>query len=177
MADNPKTDQLKGVISVNNAGIVLFNSYIPMLFERLGLTTNKVFLNNEKQLDAVHYLQYLATGRDHTAEVYLSLNKVLCGIPLADPLTDGITIVEEQKKMIEGLFQAVMSYWPASGHTSIDGFRGNWLVRDGMLTETDDRWELIVEKRVYDLLIQKSPLSFSVIKYPWMSKPLQVYWT
>lgn len=176
MANNIKTDQLKGGIGINNAGIVLLNSYIPMLFERLGLTANKSFLNNESQLDAVHYLQYVVTGRDHSEESLLSLHKVLCGLSLSTLLKDGIDITPEREELVNGLIKSVMDHWPASGSTSVDGFRGNWLVRDGMLTETEDRWELIVEKRAYDMLIQRSPFSFSIIKYPWMDKPLYVKW-
>ena len=97
-------------------------------------------------------------------------------MPISQPVKDGITITDEQKELIEGLINAVINYWPAIGQCSIDGFRGNWLVRDGLLTEQDDRWELIVEKRAYDLLINRSPFSFSIIKHPWMKKPLHVTW-
>jgi hypothetical protein len=30
--------------------------------------------------------------------------------------------------------------------------RGNFLVRDGLLSEEQDKWELTVEKRAYDIL-------------------------
>lgn len=70
----------------------------------------------------------------------------------------------------------MISYWPAIGNTSVNGFRGNWLVRDGLLTELEDKWELTVEKRAYDVLIHQSPFSFSIIKLPWMEKPLHVTW-
>jgi len=37
------------------------------------------------------------------------------------------------------------------------------LVGNGTLTEKEDRWDLIIEKRVYDVLLAKAPFSFSVI--------------
>jgi len=166
----------KGGIIVKNAGMVLISSYIEMLFERLGQTLNKKFRDEAAQLNAPHYLQYVVTGLSKTEEQLLPLNKVICGIPLSEPLREGITITDEHKKLIEGLLKAMIGYWPAIGNCSNEGFRGNWLVRDGLLTEQDDRWELTVEKRPYDVLIHQSPFSFSIIKLPWMEKPLHVSW-
>lgn len=164
-------------IPVKNAGLVLLNSYVPLLFERLKLINNeRKFVSVESQLDAVHYLQYLVTGLHATEESYLPLNKILCGLPLATAIRDGIETSEEERKLISGLIKAAIGFWPSAGDTSINGFRGNWLVRDGLILEHEDKWELTVEKRVYDLLIQKSPFSFSIIKFPWMLKPLHVNW-
>lgn len=168
---------IKGGIPVTNAGLVLVNNYIPVLFERLGITHDKNFADETTQCDAVHYLQYLATGSSNTEESLLALNKVICGLSLSQPVKDGIDISEKQQELIESLLQAVIHHWPSIGNSSINGFRGNWLIRDGLLTEQDDRWELTVERRAYDLLISKSPFSFSVIKHPWMNKPLHVNWT
>lgn len=163
-------------IAVRNAGVVLLSSYVQMLFERLGLARHGKFINDQAQNDAVHYLQYVITGHSSTEESFLPLNKVLCGLPVSHPVSDGITITDEQKKLIDGLIKAAISHWPVIGDTSIDGFRGNWLVRDGMLTEYDDKWNLVVEKRAYDLLLSKSPYSFSIVRYPWMDKSLHVTW-
>ncbi|QHI37229.1 hypothetical protein IMCC3317_26070 [Kordia antarctica] len=163
-------------VPIPNAGLVLLNSYFLMLFERLGITADKVFKTPENQLDAVHYLQYIVTGLTQTDESLLTLNKVLCGLSPDTPVRDSIEMTQDQKQLIDGLIQAAIGYWSAIGDTSINGFRGNWLVRDGILRETDERWELTVEKRAYDILMLKSPFSFSIIKLPWMRKPLHVTW-
>jgi len=168
--------QTKDGIAVRNAGIVLLNSYIPLLFERLTLVQDRNFTSIENQKNAVQYLQYVITGLTATDEVYLSLNKVLCGLSLTDSVPVGVEISDPNKHLIDGLILAAISHWPEIGDCSTDGFRGNWLVRDGMLKELEDRWELIVDKRAYDILINRSPFAFSVIKYPWMSKPLYVNW-
>ena len=85
-------------------------------------------------------------------------------------------ISNQDQLLMIGLIEAAISHWTAIGRCSVDAFRGNWLIRDGILTEHEDKWELTVEKRVYDLLLNKSPFSFSIIKHPWMSKPLYVNW-
>ncbi len=164
-------------IAVRNAGVVLLNGYFQMLFDRLGLlNADKKFRDKTVQLEAIHYLQYVITGMSNTDESFLPLNKILCGLSLADPVPEGLAISEENKKLINGLIKAAIGYWPAIGNCSLAGFRGNWLVRDGILTEQEDRWELVVEKRAYDILIHKSPFSFSIIKQRWMDKPIHVSW-
>lgn len=167
---------IKGGIPLKNAGLVLISNYVEILFDRLGITAARKFTDETMRTDAPHYLQYVVTGLSNTEEALLPLNKVLCGLPLSEPLRSGIDITDEKKKLINGLLNAMIGYWPAIGTCSTAGFRGNWLVRDGLLLEHEDKWELTVEKRAYDILIHKSPFSFSIIKFPWMIKPLHVTW-
>lgn len=177
LSSKNESDKLsKNGTAVNNAGIVLLNNYIMMLFERLNLVSNHQFTSKENQIKAVQYLQYIVTGSHHTEEIFLSLNKVLCGLSLSDSIPDEIQIPEENKKLINGLIEAIISHWPSIGHCSIDGFRGNWLVRDGLLVELEERWDLTIQKRAYDILLNKAPFTFSIIKFPWMNKPLHVMW-
>ena len=163
-------------IAVPNAGLVLLNNYFLMLMERLEIISEKAFKTVDDQLNAVHYFQYVVTGLTKTDESLLVLNKVLCGLSPDAPVRDSIEMIPDQKQLIDGLIQAAIGYWSAIGDTSVDGFRGNWLVREGILRETEERWELTVEKRAYDILLMKSPFSFSIIKLPWMQKPLHVTW-
>lgn len=163
-------------LTVSNAGLVILNSYFIMLLERLHLLRDNTFISEKEQNDAVHYLQYLVTGLSQTEESLLILNKVFCGIPIETPITDGVDISDDNKRLMEGLLSSAIGHWSTIGETSVDGFRGNWLVREGILREEEDRWELVVEKRAYDILMNKSPFSFSIIKLPWMDKPLHVIW-
>ncbi|MEP5341098.1 MAG: contractile injection system tape measure protein [Algibacter sp.] len=163
-------------IDVPNAGLVLLNTYFPMLFERLELLKDKQFVSEDARINAVHYLQYVVTGLSHTEESLLTLNKIICGIALQQPIKDSIEISDKEKTLIEGLLKSAMGYWEAIGSSSVLGFRGNWLVRNGVLREEEDRWSLTVEKRPYDVLLIKSPFSFSIIKFPWMQKPLHITW-
>ena len=166
----------KNGIAVSNAGIVLLNSFIVMLFERLRLVKDNNFTSIENQKNAVLYLQYVITGVSETEDSYLALNKILCGLSVTDSVPAKIEISQEKEILIVGLINAAVSYWSAIGHSSVESFRGNWLIRDGILTELEDKWELTVDKRAYDVLINKSPFAFSIIKYPWMHKPLHVIW-
>lgn len=165
------------IFPIKNAGIVILNNYIQMLFKRLQLTTEDQFVTPTAQEKAVFCLQYLATGLTDTEEIFLPLNKILCGLPLTTPLHNtAITLTDTEQQLMESLLQAVIGHWPAIGSSTLDGFRGNWLVRDGKLKENEERWELTVEKRAYDLLLNQLPFSFSILKFPWMPKPLHVTW-
>jgi hypothetical protein len=174
--ENTSSQLLSQGISIPNAGLVLLNNYFTMLMDRLGIISDKTFKTADDQLDAVHYFQYIVTGMTETEPSLLVLNKVLSGLSPDAPIRGNIEMTTDEKQLIDGMIQAAISYWSAIGTTSIDGFRGNWLVRDGILTETEDRWELMVDKRSYDILLIKSPFSFSIIKLPWMTKPLHVTW-
>jgi len=166
----------KNGISVQNAGVVLLNNFIDILFQRLKLTEERKFTNPENQIKAVYCLQYLATGLPYTDKEFLSLNKVLCGLPVNNTISNEFEISEDKRLLIDGLLYAAIAYWPESTNSSPDGFRDNWLIREGNLLEFEDKWQLTVQKRAYDVLLHKSPFYFSVIKYPWMNKPLHVIW-
>ncbi|WGH75709.1 contractile injection system tape measure protein [Tenacibaculum tangerinum] len=171
-----QTNMSKTQVMVRNAGMVLLNSYFSMLLERLNLVKNNDFVSEEAQQKAALYLQYVVTGLESTEEQLLPLNKVLCGIPVETPIAVSIEISNSEKELINGLLNSCIDYWSAIGSSTVDGFRGNWLVREGLLKEEEERWQLTVEKRPYDVLMLKSPFFFSIIKLPWMSKPLHVSW-
>ena len=161
---------------INNAGIVLVQPYLPMLFDRLGLTKENKFVNRDSQQKAVHYLQYLINGRSHTEEHHLALNKILCGLEITTPITSGIDISDNEVKLMEGLLEAVIQNWSILGNTSIEGFRESFLIRDGKLTENENSWGLHVEQKAFDMLIDQIPYSYSPINYSWMEKIIQVKW-
>lgn len=162
---------------VSNAGLVLIQGYLSLYLERLGLLQNQLFVSQEAQCKAAHCLQFLATGQMETEEHQLLLNKVLCGCPVESPMKLGMTLTPEEVALAESLLQAVMEAWPEGGAATIDGFRGNWLVRDGVLSEKENHWSCAVEKKVYDVLLNKAPFSFSIINFSWMAKPLHVTWS
>lgn len=168
----PETVSMK----INNAGLAIIQSFISPLFSRLGLTSEGKFVTDSARRRAVHYLQYLASGSCATAEQDLVLNKLLCGLAVHEPVEFAIEISAAERELCESLLTSVIAYWPAIGSSSIEGFRGNWLVRDASLTDAKDRWDLIVEKRAYDPLLARSPFSYSVINLPWMVKPVYVTW-
>lgn len=161
---------------VSNAGIVLANNYIPVYFARLGLTVNNQFVSKQAQIKAVHFLQLFSTGGTSSSERILNLNKILCGLSAADSTDFDFVPTQTEIQLTESLIQAMIAHWTSIGASSIDGFRGNWIIRNGVLFEQSDLWQMTVERRAYDVLLSRSPFSFSIIRYPWMAKPIYVTW-
>lgn len=163
-------------LRITNAGLVILQGFIPMFFSRLGLIENNQFLTPDVQRRAVHYLQFLVTGCTETAEQHLILNKLLCGLAVHEPVQIGIEISLDEEGLCHSLIHSVINYWEAVGSSSVDGFRGDWLVRDSSLTDAKDHWDLVVDRRAYDVLLARAPFSYSVIKLPWMEKAIYVTW-
>ena len=61
-------------------------------------------------------------------------------------------------------------------NTSIPNLRGAFLIRDGLLSEKEDRWTLHVENKAYDIVLEYLPWTISMIKLPWMHKRIDVAW-
>lgn len=163
-------------LAVTNAGLVLLNSYLPALFDRLGLMRERRFKSQEASHRAILALHFLACGFTRAEEPHLVLNKILCGLAPPEPVPLAADFAEAEINLMQGLLQAVLRHWPKAGTSSLDGFRGTWLLRDGILGDNDDHWGLTVTRKPWDILLSKSPFSYVVINLPWMKKPAYVTW-
>jgi hypothetical protein len=166
----------KDTIYIDNAGLVILNPFFATYFVRLGILNAGKFVSIEAQHRAVHLLQYLVNGADETPEHVLVLNKILCNVPIAEPIPRSITINEQEKQVSEELLKAVTERWEKMKNTSISGFQSSFLQRTGALVFKDDAWNLRVEQRGYDVLLQTLPWNIGMIKTPWMDNFLYVEW-
>lgn len=168
-------DTANNAIPVNNAGLVLLQGYFYLLFERLGLIRQHSFVDERARFRGITVLQYIATGMRQTQEERVPLNNMLCGLPPETAVPVQPDLTEEESEMADSLLRAAIGHWPASA-TSLDGFRSNWLLRQGLVRPGDGRWDLAVEQRPYDVLLTRSPFVFSTTKLPWMSQTLYTDW-
>ncbi len=162
---------------IRNAGLVLLHPFLSTYFSRLELTEKGKFVKEDAQFRAVHLLQFLVDGTAHHLEHELMLNKILCGLPVEEPIPLEILISEKEKAVSLELLQVVLQQWEKLKNTSIEGLRASFLQRQGALTPMDDAWKLRVEQRGYDILLQTLPWSVGMIKASWMKKILYVEWT
>lgn len=163
-------------IYIENAGLVILNSYFPILLERLGMIRSDQFLSKDQQMKAVLLLQYTMLDQPPLGEHHLPFNKLLCGLPLQEPIRTSIDNTEKELKVIHGMIEAIIQHWSAIGKSSIEGFRESWFWRKGKLQNKEENWELRVEQKSYDVLLDRIPFSLSPIKYTWMDKPIIVKW-
>jgi len=168
-------------IFIGNAGLVLLNPYLPALFERLGLLTRTEdgkprIAGVEAQSRAVHLLQYMADERLDAPEPELALNKLLSGVAIAQPIEPGIVASDGDREICDSLIEAVIGNWPIIKNTSIAGLRETFLQRDGRLLRGDAKWDLHVQRKGLDVLVDQMPWTFSLIFHRWMADPVHVTW-
>ncbi|MBC3832631.1 hypothetical protein H8K33_14070 [Undibacterium amnicola] len=161
---------------LHNAGLVIVAPYLQRLFALLELTKDGAFIDKQAAERAVHLTQYIVTGEENTPEFSLALNKLLCGIPAVVPIPSGIQMTEHEKDVIQQMLTGIIAHWSAIGKTSIQGLRETFLAREGYLKFADDCWHLKIPQATFDMLLDRLPWSFAMIKFPWMPDPLHVNW-
>lgn len=163
-------------ITVYNAGLILLWPYLTRFFSVVGLVNEEGFLDDESQTQAALLLQYVATGDPLTAEFSLPLNKILCGIPLREPIDITIPLPDTMQEAAEQLIKAVIQNWDALGTVSVEGFRQTFLQREGILKTQDGQWRLHIEHQTEDILVERIPWGIHMIKLPWMEALMTVEW-
>jgi hypothetical protein len=119
----------------------------------------------------------MTTGQLIAPEYSLLLPKLLCNVVLDVPLDSNVVLTEAEKEEAEALLRAVIRHWGSLGNTSIDGLRGEFLVRPGKLSvRYNGDWLLQVETRTVDILLDQLPWGIGMIKLPWMEQMLWVEW-
>lgn len=159
-----------------NAGMVLAAPYLPRLFAMVKLTVDGSFIDFHAKERAAHLLQFMVCGSTEIAEYQLLLNKLLCGIGTSIPVRTDVDLTAHEKSVAEDLLQGMIQNWNTIGKTSIGGIRETFLQRAGWIALQDDAWQLKVQSGPFDVLLDRLPWSFSIVKYGWMEKPVHVTW-
>ena len=174
----PSTTEDELPLAVKYAGLVLIHPFITRLFENTGVkeTGNKE-LSSSEITRAAALLHFLAIGGEELYEYELSFIKILLGFHPEMPLlvAEGM-LKPEDKEEAEALLQSVITYWTILKNTSIHGLRSSFLQRQGLLREVEDGWKLQIEPQSFDMLLNQLPWSISIIKLPWLKKPIYTEW-
>jgi regulator of replication initiation timing len=170
--DNESADE----IYIANAGMVLATPYLPQLFRMLDMTEGTKFKDERAAERAIHLLQFMVNESCDSPEFLLSLNKLLCGVPTGVPVVREIELLPREKDAIEGMLNGIIRNWTILGNTSVQGLRESFLQRSGRLQLKEDNWHLKVEPKGIDVLLDRLPWSFALIKHPWMRRPIYVEW-
>lgn len=166
---------------VGNAGLILFNPFLPHFFERLGLLTHggdgaPAIVGTDAASRAVHLLQYLVDEHCDRPEPQLVLNKLLCGVAASAPILRAIEPMEAERGVCDEMLRAVIGNWTIIRNTSPAGLRETFLQREGRLQRGDDRWTLQIQRKTVDILTDQVPWNRSVVYHRWMAAPLHVTW-
>ncbi len=163
-------------IHLENAGLVIAAPYLERFFALLNLTEGRAFKDPKAARRAVHLLQFLVDESTDSPEYQLVLNKILCGVKPGIPMEREIMVTAHEIKMVEGLLQGMIANWTQIGKTSLQGFRASFLQREGVLRRQGDDWQLEVEAKGFDVLLDYIPWSFSIVRFPWMQGVIHVKW-
>lgn len=174
--EQEETMEIGEEVYIANAGMVLLAPYMPQLFRMLDLTEGQKFKDARSAERAIHLLQFAVNESCDSPEFLLALNKILCGVVSGTPIVREIELAANEKETIEGMLGAVIRNWTILGSTSVQGLRESFLQRKGRLQLKEDAWHLKVEQKGIDVLLDRLPWSYSLIRHPWMKLPVYVEW-
>lgn len=161
---------------VSDSGIVLLSPYVPMLLNRIGLVNGNVFASEDARLKAVAVLCYAVFGGYKIPQNYSLVINVICGYERDFKAKNLPELTSDEKSLVDGLLVAVVKNWGAIGNTSAEGLRTSFLIRKGKLEDAENGLNIQVEKNSFDMLLDKLPWGYSMVKFPWMKDRLNVKW-
>jgi hypothetical protein len=165
----------KGIF-IQHAGLVITHPFLATLFNRLGLVSEKQFINWEAREKAVFLLHYIVTGNIAADEHDLLLPKVFCGYPLEEPVVKEMQFSDGEREEADSLLKAVIGQWSKLGNTSPEGLRETFLKRAGKIFTKNDSIHIQVESGPVDILLDHLPWNLSIIKLPWIKDIIKVEW-
>jgi hypothetical protein len=112
-------------------------------------------------------LKYLSVGTKQYYEYQLVLEKLICGIPLNQPLETIPVLEQKEMDEAESLLQSAIEHWKKLGNTSVNGLRESFLKRDGIISPKENNWLMRVERKTLDVLVDSIPWGFSTVSLPW----------
>ncbi len=163
-------------ILIPNSGLVLLHPFLTRLFEYCYWLNGNEFVNEEAKHRAVYALHYLATGDAVAPEYILMLPKLLCGLPLEEPIEIALPLSAAEKVACDEMLKQVIAHWKVLRNTSHTGLRETFLRRQGKLFLKDEKLRLRVQRKTEDILLNHLPWGFSMIKFSWMPRLLSVSW-
>jgi len=168
--------QFLNPLFIKNAGLIIIAPYLRMLFSRLELIQQDVFVDFSAQERAVQLLGYVASGTEDLPEYELVIQKVLCGMTALGSLVIETPLTVAEKEISDEMLKAITQHWKPLNATSIDGLRESFIMRDGKLKEDNEASYLRIEQKAFDVLLDQLPWSITPIKLPWLQKEIQVIW-
>lgn len=162
--------------AVRHAGIILLSPFLKSFFTNLQLLNGKEWKNKKSQYKAVHLLKFLTTGEQKTFEYNLTLEKIMCGLNIEEPIPLEILLEEHETNEAIQLLESVIEHWKAIKNTSVNGLRESFLKRDGILTQKENGWLLQVERKTLDVLVDSIPWGSSAVTFSWNEYLIFVEW-
>ncbi|WP_312078191.1 contractile injection system tape measure protein [Chryseobacterium sp.] len=179
MADDfkEKTSDNEGeLIYIENGGLVILHPFLQRLFESLELTEKNEWKSENDAQKAVLLLHFLVYGDSDFSEDQIVLNKIICGLKSDEVINVNIQLNDDEKEACEELLNAVVQHWSVMSNSSVSALRETFLQRNAKLILNKEDFELYVEEKGFDVLLNGLPWGISTIRTAWMNKVLFCHW-
>lgn len=170
-----KLVEVKETIPVNGAGCIILHPFLPELFQHTNLLDERDFRDEASRARAVCLLSRLTYGDEAAPEYELLLPKLLCNMAWEEPLPP-IELTPAEKTACDELLDAVLGHWQALRNCSANWMREQFFLRPATLAHVDGGWNLNVERRAQDVLLDRLPWGLGVIALPWRQELIYVHW-
>ncbi|MGJ0625061.1 contractile injection system tape measure protein [Xenorhabdus bovienii] len=175
-SDNTIYPQLSSLaLPISNAGCMILWPLLPTFFRSFDLLDQNRFTRLEAQREAVCLLAWLIWGEEEIPAWRLTLNKVICGLPINDN-TLWRTPEPKQQIAINQWLEKTIVQLPAWKKMGINDVRHLFLQRSGELSELNGIANIYIKPEVYDALLGEWPWPINMASFSWLKQPITMTW-
>ena len=109
-------------------------------------------------------------------EFDLTLEKLICGISLDEPIPRKVDFLESEINEADELLKSVIEHWQVLKNSSPDALRNTFFQREGILQKNEFGWQINIERKTQDILLDSIPWGFSMIVNSWNNYIITVEW-
>ncbi|MGJ0579614.1 contractile injection system tape measure protein [Xenorhabdus bovienii] len=175
-SDNTIHSQLSpSALPISNAGCMILWPLLPTFFRSFDLLDQDRFTRLEAQREAVCLLDWLIWGEEEIPAWRLTLNKVICGLPINDN-TLWRTPEPKQQIAINQWLEKIIVQLPVWKKMGVSDVRHLFLQRSGELSELNGVTNIHIKPEVYDALISEWPWPINMASFSWLKQPITMTW-
>ncbi|MDC9614007.1 contractile injection system tape measure protein [Xenorhabdus khoisanae] len=165
----------QSVLPISNAGCMILWPLLPTFFRTFDLLEKNQFISLKAQREAVCLLDWLIWEEEEIPAWRLTLNKILCGLPIHDNAL-WHTPKPEQQIAINQWLEKTLVQLPAWKKMGTRDVRHLFLQRSGELSELNGITNIHIKPEVYDALISKWPWPMNIASFSWLQHPITITW-
>ncbi len=165
----------QSVLPISNAGCMILWPLLPTFFRIFDLLEKNQFISLEAQREAVCLLDWLIWAKEEIPAWRLTLNKVICGLPVNDSALCNPPAPETQIAINQWL-EKTIEQLPVWKKMRINDVRHLFLQRSGELSELNSMTNIHIKPEDYDALISEWPWPINIASFSWLQQPITITW-
>ncbi|OTA18512.1 hypothetical protein Xvie_00340 [Xenorhabdus vietnamensis] len=166
---------VQSVLPISNAGCMILWPLLPTFFRAFDLLDKNRFISLEAQREAVCLLDWLIWAQEEIPAWRLTLNKVICGLPINDNALWRAPEPKQQTAISQWL-EKTIEQLPAWKNMGTNDVRHLFLQRSGELSGLNSMINIHIKHEVYDALISEWPWPMNMASFSWLQQPITITW-